>query len=78
VLNRISLQAGATTEATGLDFIPGSVTVFVGPNNSGKSLVLREIELLVREGGVAVPGRYKVVASIAARAFDPVEMEALV
>ncbi len=78
MLIRISLQAGATTEATGLDFISGSVTVLVGPNNSRKSLVLREIELLIREGGVTVPDRYKVVTSIAARDLDPVEIEALV
>ena len=67
VLERISLRAGATSDAPGLAFQPGSVTLFVGPDNSGKSLVLREIERFVREGGQASQGAYKVVDSVDAR-----------
>ena len=34
-----------------LEFAPGPMTVFVGPNNSGKSLALREVEEFLETGG---------------------------
>src|SRR5689334_20913451 len=43
-VSRIVLRAGSTPGAQPTDFQPGHVTVIVGPNNSGKSLMLREIE----------------------------------
>lgn len=43
MLRRIALRFGPTSTAPPLEFDPLNVTVFVGPNNSGKSLVLREI-----------------------------------
>lgn len=36
--------------ASPLSFAPGSMTVFVGPNNAGKSLLLREIENFASSG----------------------------
>ncbi|MBI3453017.1 MAG: ATP-binding protein [Rhodospirillales bacterium] len=32
-----------------IEFDPRGITVFVGPNNSGKSLILREVEAAIRE-----------------------------
>ena len=43
MLNRIVLKFGSVPGAASLAFDPLSMTVFVGPNNSGKSLILREI-----------------------------------
>jgi ABC-type polar amino acid transport system ATPase subunit len=43
-LSRIKFKAGPRPGATPLEVNPGTVVVFVGPNNSGKSLSLREIE----------------------------------
>ena len=43
MITELELMFGGSKDADPLIFAPGSVTVFVGPNNSGKSLVLREI-----------------------------------
>lgn len=43
LINKIKLKFGSQAEGTQLEFNPGSLTIFVGPNNSGKSLILREI-----------------------------------
>jgi len=42
-IRRIRLSPGRTVGAPPQDLILGGLTVFVGPNNSGKSLILREI-----------------------------------
>jgi ABC-type phosphate/phosphonate transport system ATPase subunit len=44
MLQYLQLKYGPAQGRTPLNFIPGSMTVFVGPNNSGKSLILREID----------------------------------
>lgn len=44
MLSRLKFAGGATPGAEGLEVTPSTVIVFVGPNNSGKSLALREIE----------------------------------
>lgn len=43
MLKEFTLKSGPTPGEK-LSFEPGGVTIFVGPNNSGKSLLLREIE----------------------------------
>ncbi len=43
MITEIRLSLGASRGQPPLKFEPGAVTVFVGPNNSGKSLVLREL-----------------------------------
>jgi hypothetical protein len=50
MLRNVTLRFGAAPGEPPLQFEPGPMTVFVGPNNSGKSLALRELEALV-EGG---------------------------
>ena len=44
MITNIRFKFGRTPGATPLDVPPTPVTVFVGPNNSGKSKVLREIQ----------------------------------
>lgn len=53
MLKRISLQFGAKEGGEPLAFHPGPMTVFVGPNNSGKSLALLEVESYIESGGRA-------------------------
>ncbi|MGH8222504.1 MAG: hypothetical protein ACREQZ_05980, partial [Woeseiaceae bacterium] len=43
LVDRIALKFGRALDAVPETFSPTSVTVFVGPNNSGKSKILREI-----------------------------------
>jgi predicted ATPase len=50
MINRIDLNFGSKGKVEPLSFDPGSVTIFVGPNNSGKSLLLREIEGYCKQG----------------------------
>jgi energy-coupling factor transporter ATP-binding protein EcfA2 len=49
VISQILLKSGPFIGGPRLDFNPDSVTVFVGPNNSGKSLVLRELLKIAEE-----------------------------
>lgn len=51
MLKTVNLRFGAEEDEPGLSFEPGPMTVFVGPNNSGKSLALRELETFVESGG---------------------------
>src|SRR3954454_4231153 len=51
MLKTVYLRFGADENEPGLSFEPGPMTVFVGPNNSGKSLALRELESYVESGG---------------------------
>jgi predicted ATPase len=44
LVSKITLKFGARPEQAPLELTPTGITLFVGPNNSGKSLVLREIE----------------------------------
>ncbi|HEX6038949.1 ATP-dependent nuclease [Longimicrobium sp.] len=51
MLRTVALRFGAGEGDEPLRFSPGPMTVFVGPNNSGKSLALREIEDFIETGG---------------------------
>jgi hypothetical protein len=44
MLSRLILKAGSGPSKPPLDFTLSPVTVFVGPNNGGKSRALTEIE----------------------------------
>lgn len=50
MLKTVALRFGAGEGDEPLRFTPGPMTVFVGPNNSGKSLALREIEDVIETG----------------------------
>jgi energy-coupling factor transporter ATP-binding protein EcfA2 len=43
ILDTLTLRYGPTPDSEPLTIRPGAMTVLVGPNNSGKSLLLREI-----------------------------------
>ena len=73
IVVRVSLRIGRTPEQNSLEFPATSLTVFVGPNNSGKSLVLREIGSFVREGGKHA--RQNIIRSIVFRSPDDVQRE---
>ena len=47
MIKLVQLKFGASSDTSPLEFTPGPMTVFVGANNSGKSLILREIESFV-------------------------------
>jgi ABC-type transporter Mla maintaining outer membrane lipid asymmetry ATPase subunit MlaF len=49
VLAEIAFKAGPTPSSTPLQVKPAAITIVVGPNNSGKSVALREIESLLTD-----------------------------
>ncbi len=51
MINRLYLNSGTTPSSAPLEFDTVPITVFVGPNNSGKSKILEEIEHYCRTGG---------------------------
>lgn len=50
MLTSITLKTGNTTSSSPLKIPIDGITIFVGPNNSGKSLVLRELEAVITSG----------------------------
>lgn len=56
MISGFRLKFGRTPGSPGTSIAATPVTVFVGPNNSGKSKVLVEIEQFCRVGGVNVSG----------------------
>jgi hypothetical protein len=52
MISEVELKAGSTPSASGLKIQTTPITVFVGPNNSGKSRVLREIERYCSTGSI--------------------------
>jgi hypothetical protein len=72
MLTKITLKSGASPEKPGLSFPLTPVTVFVGPNNSGKSRALVEIERWVTS---AQAPECQVVEKIEFRAWDGANFE---
>jgi len=52
LMHKVTLKSGPLGATNPLDFQPATVNLFVGPNNSGKSLFLREISQFAIEGTV--------------------------
>lgn len=50
MLKRIHLKFGPSPDAAPIQFTPGAMTVVVGPNNSGKSLFLQELDRCLYRG----------------------------
>lgn len=61
MIKKLKLQFGPKGKDDNFEIDPGSVTIFVGPNNSGKSVVLREIEAYCTNG---TKGTSKIVEKI--------------
>jgi hypothetical protein len=51
MIDEIALRFGPIPGAPPLRFCPGTVTVVVGPNNSGKSLLIRELDSFQQHQG---------------------------
>lgn len=64
MIDLVRLRFGSSAPADPLRFDPRPITVFVGPNNSGKSLALREIEGWCKTGPQQEPR--KIVAELGA------------
>lgn len=75
MLRNLTLRFGAAPGEPPLSFGPGPMTVFVGPNNSGKSLALRELESLIESGD---PSLLHIVRSILPRLPDADTAERMV
>lgn len=63
MIDRIKLLFGNDPQAEALTIEVGALNIFVGPNNSGKSLILREIEALSQDGKKR-PGHYVMLDEI--------------
>lgn len=50
MIKDIKLKFGASPAAPPLSFPAGSITIFVGPNYSGKSKLIREIQWFIQQG----------------------------
>jgi ABC-type cobalamin/Fe3+-siderophores transport system ATPase subunit len=64
MVTKIVLKFGPSGTMAHLSFDPGVTTVFVGPNNSGKSLILREIEEFCRSGEASVFNKLRMLANV--------------
>ena len=71
MIESIRLQAGGYPSADALEIAPEAITIFVGPNNSGKSSILRELQLLSTQGSQSVYP--KVLQSIVLASWSPEE-----
>jgi energy-coupling factor transporter ATP-binding protein EcfA2 len=54
VIESIKLRAGGYPGANGFEIPAEAITIFVGPNNSGKSSILREIQSLSTQGSAPI------------------------
>src|SRR6266498_904162 len=64
MITEIGLKFGPRGSSESFSFDPGVTTVFVGPNNSGKSLLLREIEEFCRAGEAQLHDRLRMLAKL--------------
>lgn len=72
MIDQISFKFGSSPDGKPLDIAPGAMTVLVGPNNSGKSLTLRELHTYIhkygdREEFANIRDAFKVIAAIRPR-----------
>ena len=75
MLSRITLTFGERPGAEPLSFDPGTVTIIVGPNNSGNSLFVRELGVYLLEPGNRSDNR--IVADVEYVPMSPEDVRAL-
>ncbi|HEX2095006.1 MAG TPA: AAA family ATPase [Longimicrobiaceae bacterium] len=75
MLKHLILRFGPSGTVYPLELTPGPMTVFVGPNNSGKSLALREVEEYLESGGRQ---ERRIVAGMEFHLPDPEEARRMV
>ena len=76
LIESLTLRSGSKGANAPLDFCPASVNVFVGPNHSGKSLLLRELQAAIQNPEQA-PHR-KVLRELVFTPWDAEEKAGLV
>lgn len=74
MLNNLKLRFGSSAGQPVLDFDPRPITIFVGPNNSGKSALLREIDSSLENPGAAT----QILDSISPRPITQAEIDEIV
>ncbi|MCA0348959.1 MAG: ATP-binding protein [Bacteroidetes bacterium] len=72
MIKKLKLKIGSHTEGEKLEIETTPVTIFVGPNNSGKSKILTEIQEFCKKGSVS--SAFKLIDEIS---FFPIENEYL-
>lgn len=87
MIERLDLKFGTRPGQPPVSFSPGAMTVFVGPNNGGKSVLLEDINLLFSYvapipgfpaiGGVQVRPPLTVLKDLAAMALTPEDSKIL-
>ncbi|WP_166143481.1 ATP-dependent endonuclease [Methylosinus sp. RM1] len=70
MISGLELKAGSTPNASSLKIQTTPITIFVGPNNSGKSRVLNEIEQFCSTGSISQDN-----VVLAGMTFFPIEAE---
>lgn len=71
-IEHIAFQAGSSADADPLSISPGKMTIFIGPNNGGKSRALAEIQQAL----IPITGYVKKVISLAIRSdIDDTELQ---
>jgi len=73
LIENIKLKFGSNPGEEKLDINISPVTVFVGPNNSGKSKVLREIHHVCREGSLEARG--VIIENLTLESMEQTEFE---
>ena len=76
MIKRVKLKSGPSQEEPGVSFSGRGLTVFVGPNNSGKSLLLRELYERIEEGN-RNSARHKILDRLEPCQFSADEIRAL-
>ena len=71
MIDQFTLKFGPSPKSDGLFVETKSVTIFVGPNNSGKSEVLREIVRFCQSGNVGG----NILASVSLCAIENIQNE---
>lgn len=78
MLEKIQLKFGASSGSLPLEFNPEHMTIFVGPNNSGKSLALIEIEKgVLNTTGGHTPLNSPIVGKLGLKPFTIEEIKLL-
>ena len=75
MIRAIAMRAGSSTKHPALRFELSAVTIFVGPNNSGKSRTLLEIEQYIRNARTPVRA---VLDSLEFEAWEKAELETVI
>ena len=81
MIERLDLKFGSSPDQPPISFAPGPMTVFVGPNNGGKSILLEDIKQLfcyvapgpIAVGGQAVRPNLTILKDLSARKLTPEE-----